>query len=212
MDSGLSGVWVPSAGVRAEPRRPSAPERASRCGGRATRAGQKGGRSSSVCVWASSARSARCVPAGASGAGLAGLRVGYGLFPEWLSPHLWKIKQPYNVNVAASLAVLAALEDIEWLRDKLEAIVAEREALVMRLTRFPFLVPFPSHSNFVLFRVEDRSAAVLKRQLEQEGVLVRYFQKPGLENCIRISAGRPQDTDRLIAALDRIVDQEEVKQ
>lgn len=145
-------------------------------------------------------------------AGLAGLRVGYGLFPEWLSPHLWKIKQPYNVNVAASLAVLAALEDIEWLRDKLEAIVAEREALVMRLTRFPFLVPFPSHSNFVLFRVEDRSAAVLKRQLEQEGVLVRYFQKPGLENCIRISAGRPQDTDRLIAALDRIVDQEEVNQ
>ena len=37
-------------------------------------------------------------------AGLAGLRIGYGLFPRALMPHLWKIKQPYNVNVAADLA------------------------------------------------------------------------------------------------------------
>ncbi len=145
-------------------------------------------------------------------AGLAGLRLGYGLFPDWLSPHLWKIKQPYNVNVAASLAALAALDDIDWLQDKLSAIVAEREVIVARLARFPFLKPYPSHSNFVLFRVEGRSAAVLKSQLEQEGVLVRYFQKPGLENCIRISAGRPQDSDRLVAALDRIASQDGVGQ
>jgi histidinol-phosphate aminotransferase len=45
-------------------------------------------------------------------AGLAGLRVGYGAFPDWLLPHMWKIKQPYNVNVAASNAALAALEDM----------------------------------------------------------------------------------------------------
>ena len=41
-------------------------------------------------------------------AGLAGLRVGYGAFPEWLLPQLWKIKQPYNVNVAATLAASPA--------------------------------------------------------------------------------------------------------
>jgi histidinol-phosphate aminotransferase len=40
--------------------------------------------------------------------------------------------------------------------------------------------------------------------LALEGVLVRYFDKPGLENCIRISAGRPQDTDRLVAALKKV--------
>ncbi len=145
-------------------------------------------------------------------AGLAGLRLGYGLFPAWLLPHLWKIKQPYNVNVAASLAALAALDDLDWLHDKLRAIVAERESIVARLERFSFLKPYPSHSNFVLFRVEGRSAAVMKGQLEQEGVLVRYFQKPGLENCIRISAGRPQDTDKLVVALDRITGQDGVGQ
>lgn len=134
-------------------------------------------------------------------AGLAGLRVGYGVFPDWLLPHLWKIKQPYNVNVAASLAAVAALEDADWLREKVRLLVAERERMMRELAGFGFLEPYPSRSNFVLFRVMGRSAKALKLALEREGVLVRYFDKPGLTNCIRISAGRPEDTDRLIAAL-----------
>lgn len=137
-------------------------------------------------------------------AGLAGLRVGYGVFPDWLLPHLWKIKQPYNVNVAASRAAVAALEDASWLKEKLSLLVAERERIARELAGFGFLRPYPSHSNFVLFRVLGRSAADLKRALETEGVLVRYFDKPGLDNCIRVSAGRAQDTDRLVAALRKI--------
>jgi histidinol-phosphate aminotransferase len=135
-------------------------------------------------------------------AGLAGLRVGYGAFPEWLLPHMWKIKQPYNVNVAASVAALASLEDREWLREKVGLIVRERERMVAELGRFDWLRPYPSQSNFVLFRVLGRDARQLKLDLEQQGVLVRYFNKPGLDNCIRISAGRPSDTDRLISVLD----------
>ncbi len=134
-------------------------------------------------------------------AGLAGLRVGYGAFPEWLLPHMWKIKQPYNINVAASLAALAALQDHDWLQEKVALIVQERERMVAELARFEWLQAYPSQSNFVLFRVLGRDARQLKLDLEQHGVLVRYFNKPGLDNCIRISAGRPSDTDRLLAAL-----------
>ena len=137
-------------------------------------------------------------------AGLAGLRVGYGAFPGWLLPHLWKIKQPYNVNVAASRAAIAALDDAAWLADNLRLLVAERERIAQELAKFEFLRPYPSHSNFVLFRVIDRSASALKLALEAEGILVRYFNKPGLTNCIRVSAGRPSDTDRLVAALHTI--------
>ena len=137
-------------------------------------------------------------------AGLAGLRVGYGAFPEWLLPHMWKIKQPYNINVAASLAALASLEDKEWLREKVGLIVQERERMVAELAPFAWLQPYPSQANFVLFRVLGRDARQLKLDLEQQGVLVRYFHKPGLDNCIRISAGRPLDTDRLVAALSKI--------
>ncbi|MBP6015405.1 MAG: histidinol-phosphate transaminase [Candidatus Promineofilum sp.] len=137
-------------------------------------------------------------------AGLAGLRVGYGVFPDWLLPHLWKIKQPYNINVAASRAAVAALEDVDWLKEKLGLLVAERERIARELANFDFLRPYPSHSNFTLFRVLGRSAAGLQRELAAEGVLVRHFDKPGLANCIRVSAGRPQDTERLVAALQKI--------
>lgn len=137
-------------------------------------------------------------------AGLAGLRVGYGAFPAWLTPHLWKIKQPYNVNVAAEAAARASLAERAWLEEKVAAIVAERERLERRLATIPFLQPFPSRANFVLCRVSGRDARALKQALEQEGILVRYFGKPGLENCIRISAGRPQETDRLLATLERL--------
>ena len=137
-------------------------------------------------------------------AGLAGLRVGYGIFPDWLLPQLWKIKQPYNVNVAASLAAMASLNNPDWMKDKVKLIVKERERMVSELVSFEFLEPYPSHANFVLFRVKGRTAAQLKQDLAQEGVLVRYFDKPGLTNCIRISAGRSVDTERLIEALHKV--------
>ncbi len=141
-------------------------------------------------------------------AGLAGLRVGYGAFPDWLLPHLWKIKQPYNVNVAAAVAAVAALEDGDWLRDKVGRLVAERERLARELAAFGFLQPYPSRSNYVLLRVVGRPALALKRALEGQGVLVRHFDKPGVANCIRVSAGRPEDTDRLLAALRAIIARE----
>lgn len=137
-------------------------------------------------------------------AGLAGLRVGYGAFPEWLLPHLWKIKQPYNVNVAASIAALAALSDPAWMQEKVRLLVAERNRMNAALQEISYLEPYPSMANFILCRVHGRDAQKLKLDLEQEGVLVRYFNKPGLDNCIRISAGRPEDTDRLIVTLRKL--------
>ncbi len=134
-------------------------------------------------------------------AGLAGLRVGYGAFPDWLLPHLWKIKQPYNVNVAATLAAIASLEDIAKLQDNLAKLIAERDRLRDALSELGFLQPYPSQANFVLCRVLDRDARQLKLALEQHGILVRYFDKPGLRDCIRISVGKPEHTAALLEAL-----------
>jgi histidinol-phosphate aminotransferase len=134
-------------------------------------------------------------------AGLAGLRVGYGAFPEWLLPQLWKIKQPYNVNVAATLAAIASLEDIATLQDNLGKLITERERMREALGNLGFMQPYPSQSNFVLCRVLDRDSRQLKLALEQQGILVRYFDKPGLRDCIRISVGKPEHTEALIEAL-----------
>ena len=138
-------------------------------------------------------------------AGLGGLRVGYGIFPPAIVEQLWKIKPPYNVNVAGSQAALASLADRDTLMGNVTRLIDERERLYVELERFGFLQPVPdSRANFILCQVLGRDALQLKLALEQQGVLVRHFAKPGLENCIRISAGRPEDTERLLAALGAV--------
>jgi histidinol-phosphate aminotransferase len=137
-------------------------------------------------------------------AGLAGLRVGYGAFPGWLLPVLWKAKQPYNINVAASAAALASLEDLEALNANVERLRCERERLYGALLDCPLLEPYPSQANFVLCRVRGLAAASLKADLMKRGILVRYYNTSLLQDCIRISAGRPSDTEAVLAALAEI--------
>jgi histidinol dehydrogenase len=134
-------------------------------------------------------------------AGLAGLRVGYGAFPEAVVRRMLRIKQPYNVNVAAGQAAIASLEDSEWLLANVRRITAERERLSAALRSIDWLTVFPSRSNFILCRVRGREAVAVKQNLAQAGILIRYFNKPGLQDCIRVSVGRPSDTDAIIAAL-----------
>lgn len=134
-------------------------------------------------------------------AGLAGLRVGYGLLPAWLAEQLWKIKQPYNVSVAGQAAALASLEDRAHLLANVARIVAERERLLPLLAALPFLRPIPSAANFILCRVEGRSARELKLGLERQGVLVRHYGTPLLRNYIRVSVGTPEQSGALLEAL-----------
>lgn len=134
-------------------------------------------------------------------AGLAGLRAGYGAFPAALMPHLWKIKQPYNVSVAASEAAIAALGDLDWLLDKVARIVAERDRFMALLSAIPYLCPYPSEANFILCRVVGREAEQLKRALEQEGILIRYYRTPRLHDHVRFTVGTPEQTDAVVAVL-----------
>ena len=137
-------------------------------------------------------------------AGLAGLRVGYGIFPHWILSHLLKIKQPYNVNVAGATAALASLSDVSQLQENVGKIVAERGRLYAALQAFDFLKPYPSEANFILSRVIGRDASELKATLAERGILIRYFDTPGLRNHVRISVGTPSQTSVLLEALSTL--------
>lgn len=134
-------------------------------------------------------------------AGLAGLRVGYGIFPVDIAKHLMKIKQPYNVNCAAQVAALESLRDIDYLRGTIKAITTERERMVEKLSQFTWLRVYPSQANFVLCRVLGGEAKNVHRKLQRKGIFVRYFDAPGLRDCLRISVGKPEHTDALVVAL-----------
>jgi histidinol-phosphate aminotransferase len=135
-------------------------------------------------------------------AGMAGLRVGYGVFPLPIIKHLWKVKQPYTPNVAGTVMAIAAMQDRPWLDQSVIAITAERQRMSDALRELGWITPFPSETNFVLCRIGGgRDAKAVKLAIEKRGVLVRYFDKDGLRDCLRISVGKPEHTDALIAAL-----------
>ncbi|HEY55598.1 MAG TPA: histidinol-phosphate transaminase [Dehalococcoidia bacterium] len=137
-------------------------------------------------------------------AGLAGLRIGYGVFPPKIAEYLMKLKLPYNVSVAARVAVRETLKDTQNLMSKVKAIVAERERLFTELGKLDWLKPFPSQANFVFCHVLKGKASDIQQALHDRGILIRYFDLPLLQNSIRISVGKPEHTDALLKALREI--------
>jgi histidinol-phosphate aminotransferase len=140
-------------------------------------------------------------------AGLAGLRIGYAAMHEDVAAYVWKIKQPYNVNVAAEVAAIASLDDLEERMATVARIVAERERLAAALAALPGFRVYPSAANFLLCRITGGAARAraIRDGLAQRGILIRYFNRPGLDDCIRISVGRPEQNDALLHALRELV-------
>ncbi|QDZ23387.1 histidinol-phosphate aminotransferase [Chloropicon primus] len=141
-------------------------------------------------------------------AGLAGLRVGYGIFPTDLITYLWRAKQPYNVSAAAELAACTALENVDYMNTVRDMLVQERGVLMRELDSIWFLEPFRSQSNFILCKVTGGTEAhELKQKLQNEyGVMVRHYNKALLNGYIRISVGKPEQHVVLMAALRDIAD------
>ena len=139
-------------------------------------------------------------------AGLAGLRAGYGIMAPALAAVLMQMKPPYTPNIAAEVAMLASLEDRVRLQEAVKAIVEERERMSRMLDALGFIKPYLSAANFLLCRIAGWSGQALRDRLAEQGIFVRYFDTPLLRDCVRISVGKPKDTDRLIEALSAIGD------
>lgn len=138
-------------------------------------------------------------------AGLAGLRLGYGLMAPQLVERLMAIKLPYNVSTAAEAALLASLEDSDLLLHRVRQLVEERERMAAQLERLPEVSCYPSRGDFLLCRFPKGQAGRIHRELAGRGIFVRRFDDPRLDDCLRITAGRPEHTDALVAALREIL-------
>ncbi len=137
-------------------------------------------------------------------AGLAGLRIGYGIFPPRIAGYLMSIKIPHNVSAAAEIAVRESLADLDYLQDRTKAIINERRRLFGELKKFLWLKPYPSRANFIYLAVLRGNASELYQKLQEKGILVRYFDREFLKNSIRISVGKPEHTDALVKALKEL--------
>ncbi|MGH7949570.1 MAG: histidinol-phosphate transaminase [Candidatus Binataceae bacterium] len=131
---------------------------------------------------------------------LAGMRLGLGFAAPSIIEALVKVKDSYNLSRIADAAGAAALDDQAATRRNVERVRRTRRRTERRLRKLGFEVP-PSEANFVFARIAGRDLAPIARGLRQRGVLVRYFDTPGLRDALRISIGRPAEMDALFAAL-----------
>ncbi|HLI51793.1 MAG TPA: histidinol-phosphate transaminase [Thermomicrobiaceae bacterium] len=134
-------------------------------------------------------------------AGLAGMRLGYTIFPLEFAQEMWKVKQPFNVSAAGLLAIDAVLDDQDYLLHTVARIRVERSRLFRQLRKLNFLQPFPSQGNFILCQVTRGDAHDIHRRLGEQGIIIRKYFDPMLRDYLRISVGKPEDTDALMSAL-----------
>jgi histidinol-phosphate aminotransferase len=137
---------------------------------------------------------------------LAGLRVGYALGQRHLIEGLGRIKNSFNsypLDVLAQRAALASLADEAWFDDCCARVVANREYLRRGLAARGFEV-LPSAANFLFVRHPGQDAATLFAALREEGIIVRYFAKPRIDQFLRITIGSREDCSALLAALDTL--------
>jgi histidinol-phosphate aminotransferase len=141
-------------------------------------------------------------------AGFAGLRVGYGIFPESLMPYVLRIMPGFcNVSAGATAAAVAALEDEAYNREIVGRIVRDRDALADRLRAIPGVEPLPSATNFLLVRLPVADGGAVVRELARRGVYVRHFGNPafGIADCLRVSIGTPEDNAIFADELEAIL-------
>ena len=137
-------------------------------------------------------------------AGLAGLRVGYGIFPPALMPDLWRVTPAFcNVSAASTAAAIASLADVPFLMGLVNRINADREALAANLAELPGVEPLPSATNFLLARLPVEDGAPVVAELAARGVHVRHFANPklGLKDCLRVSIGTTEENEIFLSEL-----------
>jgi histidinol-phosphate aminotransferase len=137
---------------------------------------------------------------------LAGMRVGFALGHPDLIEALVRVKDSFNsypIDRLAQLAAIAAFQDEAHFKASCEAVVRDRELLVAELQVRGFSV-LPSSANFV-FAAHARVPAVdIAAVLRRQGVIVRHFNKPRIDNFLRITIGTPEQNQALLSALDHL--------
>jgi len=138
---------------------------------------------------------------------LAGLRLGYAIGHKDLIEGLNRVKNSFNsypIDSIAQTAAVASIKDDDYFEESCRQIIDTRDLLTRRLIELGFEV-LPSSANFIFTRHPIHTASDLYLQLKTQGILVRYFDKPRIDNFLRITVGTQAEIDRLIDKLHIIL-------
>lgn len=134
---------------------------------------------------------------------LAGLRVGLAVGHPDLIEALERIKNSFNSYPLDRIAIAgaaAAFEDREYFEQTCQQVITSREAVVTSMQALGFEV-LPSAANFIFARHPQRDAAEFAAGLREQGVIVRHFKHPRIDQYLRITIGTPEQNQALLDAL-----------
>lgn len=140
---------------------------------------------------------------------LAGLRVGMAFGNASLIEALTRMKNSFNsypLDRLAQAGALASVKDESYFNDTCRKVIKLREQLVSDLSDLGFSV-LPSQANFVFARPQQGNASEVAQVLREQGIIVRYFDKPRVNEYLRITVGTAEHNQRLLQALKQIADE-----
>ena len=134
---------------------------------------------------------------------LAGLRVGFAIAQSHLIAALETVKNSFNsypIDRFAIAAAVASFEDQAYFEEQCQKVITSREKLVRDLIVLGFNV-LPSKANFIFATHSQHDAGQLAQKLREQGIIVRYFNKPRINQFLRITVGTDEQNARLVQTL-----------
>jgi histidinol-phosphate aminotransferase len=138
---------------------------------------------------------------------LAGMRIGFAIGHADLIEALFRVKDSFNSYPLDSLAIaagVAAFEDRAYFEDCRQTVIAERELVSQAMQEMGFEV-LPSAANFVFARHPQHDAKQLAAALREKGIIIRHFNKPRIDQFLRITIGTHTENQLLLSELDILV-------
>ncbi|WP_456465580.1 histidinol-phosphate transaminase [Persephonella sp.] len=138
--------------------------------------------------------------------GLAGIRLGVLVANKEVASLLDRARQPFNITYPTQvIGKIVLTEGREVIKNQIQKIVSERKRVMAQLKNIKGITVFPSDANFFLIKVPDGNK--VHRMLIKEGVLVRNMSHlPMMENCLRVSVGKPEENDEFIKAIKNVME------
>jgi histidinol-phosphate aminotransferase len=134
--------------------------------------------------------------------GLAGLRVGYAIAHEQITDMMNRVRQPFNVNSIAQAAAVAALHDMDFVRQTYELNQRGMQQITDGLNKLG-LSYIPSFGNFISFRIGGATA--MYRRLLELGVIVRPVANYDMPDYLRVSIGLETENEKFLTALAQAI-------
>ncbi|RUM28865.1 MAG: histidinol-phosphate transaminase [Aquifex sp.] len=138
--------------------------------------------------------------------GMASLRVGILIGKEEIISEINKVRLPFNITYPSQvIAKVLLTEGREFLMEKIDEVIRERERLFEEMKKIEGVEVFPSKANFLLFRTPYPAHAVYQELLKRDVLVRNVSYMEGLQKCLRVSVGKPEENDRFLEALQESV-------